>query len=203
MSSSIVPQALGELIEALAQLPGVGTRSAERYAYYLFKSAPHKSLKIENSLKDLHSKVKYCPVSFALISDDQVVSPLYEDPERDKSVVAVVADPFDIMALEATGAYKGTYHSLGGLISPIDNISPEQLHINELIIRIKKDKVKELIFAANTSVESETTLLYIIQALGEHKVQITRLARGLPVGAELEYTDQITLTSALEGRQSV
>lgn len=201
--SSFVPQALAELIEALAQLPGVGTRSAERYAYYLFKSSPQKSQKIENSLKELHTKLKYCPISFALISSDQDTSPLYSSPERDKTLIAVVADPFDIMALESTGAFKGTYHSLGGLISPIDNISPDQLHIAELIARVRNDKVKELIYATNTSVESETTLLYIIQALDNTKIKITRLARGLPVGAELEYTDQITLTSALEGRQSV
>ncbi len=203
MSSVNIPGALAELIEALAQLPGVGSRSAERYAYFLFKSSPDKSHKIEHALTDIHKKIKFCPVTFALISSDEEVSSLYSNPQRDKSLVAVVADPFDIIALETTGAYRGTYHSLGGLISPIDNIGPEQLHLKELINRVKNDKVKELIYAANTSVESETTLLYITQALDKHKVKITRLARGLPVGAELEFADQITLTSALEGRQAV
>lgn len=203
MSSTFVPKALAELVDSLAQLPGVGTRSAERYAYFLFKSAPQKSQKIEAALRNVHDKVKFCPVTFALISGEEDLSPLYADEARDKTVVAVVADPFDIIALEATGAYKGTYHSLGGLISPIDNVGPEQLHIKELLARIQSDKVKELIYAANTSVESETTLLYITQALEDDTVKITRLARGLPVGAELEYTDQITLTSALEGRQAI
>ncbi len=203
MGSSYIPSALAELIEALSQLPGVGSRSAERYAYYLFKSPPQKSQKIENALKEIHKRLKFCPVTFALIDSEEEVSSLYSDDSRDKSVVAVVADPFDIVALEATGAYRGTYHSLGGLISPIDNIGPEHLHIKELVERTKKDNVKELIFAANTSVESETTLLYITQSLGSKAPKITRLARGLPVGAELEYTDQITLTSALEGRQTI
>jgi recombination protein RecR len=114
-----------------------------------------------------------------------------------------VADPFDIVALEKTNSFSGTYHVLGGLVSPIDGIEPEQLHISELIKRIDADKVKEIILATNASVEGESTALLITQQIGKRKVKLTRLARGIPVGVDLEYADQITLTRALEGRQSL
>jgi recombination protein RecR len=142
-------------------------------------------------------------VTFALIESSQDVSPLYEDPKRDKQVVAVVADPFDIVAIEKTGSFNGTYHVLGGLVSPIDNIGPEQLHLAELLHRIDKDKVKELILATNASVEGESTALLVVQKVADKKLKVTRLARGLPVGVDLEYADQITLTRAFEGRQTV
>lgn len=199
---AILPKALQSLIEALEVLPGVGPRSAERYAYYLFKSSEQKSAKLENALKDLHKNITYCPVTFALISKDQEVSPLYADPSRDKQVIAVVADPFDIIAIEKTG-FKGTYHVLGGLISPIDGITPEKLHINELIERIKKDKTTELILATSASVEGESTALFIADQLKDTKVTVSRLARGLPIGLDLEYADHITLSRALEGRQTI
>src|SRR5438445_10220655 len=118
-------------------------------------------------------------------------------------MVAVVAEPFDLVALEKTGQFKGTYHVLGGLVSPIDGIGPEQLHIKELIKRIEEDGVKEVILATNASVEGESTALYIQQQIGGRKVKLTRLARGLSVGVDLEYADQVTLSRALEGRQTV
>jgi len=200
---SVIPKPLLDVIEALEQLPGVGPRTAERYAYYLLKTDNIKASNLASALEDLHSKIKYCPQTFALIETDQKLSPLYTDPKRSKQVVAVVADPFDIVALEKTGSFSGTYHVLGGLVSPIDNVGPEQLHIEELIHRIDKDKVKELILATNASVEGESTALLIMQKVGDRKVKVTRLARGLPVGVDLEYADQITLTRALEGRQAV
>jgi recombination protein RecR len=200
---SVIPKALAGLIEALEQLPGVGPRTAERYAYFLLKSQDGKAQELSDSLKDLHSGVKLCPKTFALIDSDKDVSPLYTDDKRNKQVVAVVADPFDIVALEKTGSFKGTYHVLGGLVSPIDNVGPEQLHINELLSRLDEDSVKELILATNGSVEGESTALLITQAIDDRPVKITRLARGLPVGVDLEYADQITLTRALEGRQAI
>lgn len=200
---SVIPGALAELIEALEQLPGVGPRTAERYAYYLLKSDESKSGELANSLKRVHTQIKYCPKTFALIDSDQKLSPLYTSPKRNKQIVAVVANPFDIVALEKTASFSGTYHVLGGLVSPIDNVSPEQLHIDELIKRIDEDKVKELILATNASVEGESTALLIMQKVGQRPVKITRLARGLPVGVDLEYADQITLTRALEGRQTL
>jgi recombination protein RecR len=200
---AIVPAALQKLIDAFGLLPGVGPRTAERYAYYLLRTDPARASQLASALSNVHSGVKYCPKTFALIDASEEVSPLYVDPDRDKRVVAVVAEPFDIVALEKTGQFTGTYHVLGGLVSPIDGIGPESLHITELLKRIDEDKVKELILATNASVEGESTALYIQQQLGARKVKLTRLARGLPIGVDLEYADQITLSRALENRQTL
>jgi recombination protein RecR len=200
---ALVPPALQKLIEALGTLPGVGPRTAERYAYFLVRNHPSKAASLASALSDLHSSIKYCPRTFALIAASEDVSPLYSDSRRDKTVVAVVAEPFDIVALEKTGQFNGTYHVLGGLVSPIDGVGPEQLHIRELVKRIEEDEVQELILATNASVEGESTALYIQQQLEGTKVKITRLARGLPIGVDLEYADQITLGRALENRQAL
>ena len=200
-----LPKALTELIDALGHLPGVGPRSAERYAYYLLRADPHVSRMLAGALQGLHDGVKQCPKTFALINSDEDISPLYSDPERDKTLVAVVEEPLDIIALERTGQYKGTYHVLGGAISPIDGVGPEELHIPELTARLKDDKVKEVILATNASVEGESTALYIQRHLQEAGVDIkvSRLARGIPVGIDLEYADQLTLSHALEGRRTI
>lgn len=201
--SQLLPKTLVNLIDALGSLPGVGPRTAERYASYLLRTHPSKAKNLAETLSSLHEGIKICPVTFAFIDSKDDVSPLYSDPKRDKSIVAIVADPFDIVAIEKTGLFKGTYHVLGGLISPIDGILAEDLRLNELVSRVKKDGVKEVILATNASVEGETTALYIQNALNDLKVNITRLARGLPIGVDLEYADQITLGRALEGRQSI
>lgn len=199
----ILPPALSDLIEAFALLPGVGPRTAERYAYYMVHHEGDTSEKLAAALQNLRGGIGYCSKTYALVPAGQDVSDLYSDPRRDKSIVAVVAEPFDVVALEKTGQFHGTYHVLGGLVSPIDGISPEQLHIKELVRRIDEDKVKEIILATNASVEGESTALYIQQQIGDRKVSITRLARGLPVGVDLEYADQITLGRALSGRQAL
>lgn len=199
----ILPPALIGVIEALGKLPGVGPRTAERYAYFLMRNDPGKASQLANSLEHLHAGVGYCKKTFALVPAGQELSDLYTDPKRDKTVVAVVAEPFDIVALEKTNQFNGTYHVLGGLVSPIDGIGPEQLHISELIKRIDEDKVQEIILATNASVEGESTALYIQNQIGDRPVKITRLARGLPIGVDLEYADQITLGRALEGRQAL
>lgn len=199
----VLPPALTNLIEAFGTLPGVGPRTAERYAYYLVKHEGTQADRLSDALHNLRDGIGYCKKTFALVAAGQELSNLYTDPSRDKKTVAVVAEPFDIVAIEATGQYHGTYHVLGGLISPIDNIDPEQLHIRELIKRIDEDNVEEVILATNASVEGESTALYIQQQLGDRKVKLTRLARGLPIGVDLEYADQITLSRALEGRQAL
>jgi recombination protein RecR len=200
---SVLPPALEDVIEALGTLPGVGSRTAERYAYYLLKSDPTSAMKLAESLSGLHAGVSQCRKTFALVPKGQELSELYTDPKRDKQLVAVVAEPFDILALEKTAQFKGTYHVLGGLVSPIDGLGPEQLHIAELINRIDEDGVQEIILATNASVEGESTALYIQQQVGDRDVKITRLARGLSVGTDLEYADQITLGRALEGRTTL
>lgn len=199
----ILPSALVKLIEAFGNLPGVGPRTAERYAYYLLKSEPTNAVMLADALTRLHRSVGYCKKTFALIEAGQEFSDLYTDSSRDKHVVAIVAESLDILAIEKTNQYKGTYHVLGGLVSPIDGVGPEQLHIQELLTRIDEDKVKEIILATNASVEGESTALYIQQQIGKRKVKVTRLARGLPVGVDLEYADQITLGHALEGRTTL
>ena len=199
----ILPPALTNLIDAFGALPGVGPRTAERYAYFLAKRDAGASMKLADALSHLESGIGYCKKTFALVPAGQELSDLYTDPSRDKKTIAVVAEPFDIVALEATGQYHGTYHVLGGLVSPIDGVTPDQLHIKELIDRIDEDEVEEVILATNASVEGESTALYIHQQLGDRKVKMTRLARGLPIGVDLEYADQITLSRALEGRQAL
>ena len=198
----MLPPALQEAIDALGLLPGVGPRTAERYAYYLFRSAPKLSNSIADALKELHSRVKSCPKTFALIDASEDISPLYSDPTRDKTTILVVEEPLDIYAVEQTKSFSGVYHVLGGAISPIDGITADELHIKELISRVAEDKVKEVIIATNPSVEGESTALFIQKILAEKypKLKITRLARGLPLGVDLSYADQITLSAALAGR---
>jgi recombination protein RecR len=203
--AQLLPTALLAAIEELGRLPGVGVRSAERYAYYLLRHDAHTAKKLARSLSELHVGVKTCPVTFALIDADQDVSSLYSNSGRDKRLVAVVEEPLDIVALERTGQFHGTYHVLGGAISPIDGIGPEQLHIPELLQRIITDEVEEVIIATNASVEGESTALFLQRHIHEagSDVTVSRLARGIPVGVDLEYADQITLTHALEGRRVI
>ena len=198
----MLPKALQQVIETLGVLPGVGTRTAERYAYYLFQADPKVAQNISAALAELHEGVKSCPVTFALIDADEGFSNFYTDSERDKATVLVVEEPLDIYAIEQTHEFKGTYHVLGGAVSPIDGITPEQLHIGELVSRVNKDNVREVIIATNPSVEGESTALLIERTLREQypELKITRLARGLPLGVDLSYADQITLSAALENR---
>jgi len=199
----ILPPVLADLIEAFGLLPGVGPRTAERYAYYLIRHGNDSPRKLAAALQALEGGIGYCQKTFALVPAGQALSDLYTDSRRDKKTIAIVAEPFDVVALEKTNQFTGTYHVLGGLVSPIDDIGPEQLHIQELIKRIDDDKVEEIILATNASVEGESTALYIQQQIGDRKVKISRLARGLPIGVDLEYADQITLGRALEGRQTL
>jgi len=198
-----LPPALKELVDAFKLLPGVGSRSAERYAYSILKKSPKVASELSRALEELHDGVGYCEITFALVGKGEKQSQLYTDPMRDKTVVLVVAEPLDVITIENTGMYKGTYHVLGGLVSPIDNIGPEELRMKELVSRVSKDNVKEIILATNASVEGESTALYLKQQLEPTNVKITRLARGIPIGVDIEYTDHITLGRALEGRQDL
>jgi recombination protein RecR len=195
--AQLLPSALVAAIDELGKLPGVGARTAERYAYFLLRAEERTSEKLAAAITQLHKGVKSCPVTFALI--------LYSDPSRDKKLIAVVEEPLDIISLERTGQFKGTYHVLGGAISPIDGIGPEQLHIPELLKRLTEDEVGEVIVATNASVEGESTALFLKRLIADAgiDVKLSRLARGIPVGVDLEYADQITLTHALEGRREL
>ena len=198
----MLPKALEDVVEALSMLPGVGPRTAERYAYYLFRSNEKISDNIADALRNLHKGVRFCPITFALINAGEDVSCLYDDPKRDKTTVLVVEEPLDIYAIEQIKSYKGTYHVLGGAVSPIDGITPDQLHIVELVNRVETDNVKEVIIVTNPSVEGESTALLLEKILHEKypNLKLTRLARGLPLGVDLSYADQITISAALENR---
>ena len=198
----MLPSALTDVIEALSRLPGVGSRTAERYAYFLLKADQNVAKNIATSLERLHDGVKSCPKTFALMSDNDELSPLYDDPRRDKTTVLVVEEALDIYAIENTKSYDGTYHVLGGAISPMDGITADKLHIKELIARVEEDQVQEIIIATNPSVEGESTAVLLEKLLHEKypELKITRLARGLPLGISLEYADQITLSSELTNR---
>ncbi len=201
--AQLLPAALLRTIDELGKLPGVGARTAERYAYFLLRASDQTTSKMAHSIAELHKGVKTCPITFALIDAEEEISSLYSDTSRNKQLVAVVEEPLDIVALERTGQFGGTYHVLGGAISPIDGVGPEELHIPELLKRLRDDEVEELIIATNASVEGESTALFLqryIQDAGI-EVKMSRLARGIPVGVDLEYADQITLAHALEGRR--
>lgn len=202
--AQLLPSALVAAIDELGRLPGVGARTAERYAYFLLRADEHTSDQLASAIAKLHKGVKSCPVTFALIDADEDISILYSDPSRNKKLIAVVEEPLDIIALERTGQFNGTYHVLGGAISPIDGIGPEQLHIPELLKRLVDDGVEEVIIATNASVEGESTALFLQRHIIDAgiTVALSRLARGLPVGVDLEYADQITLAHALKGRKA-
>ncbi len=201
----MLPSALNDVIESLGRLPGVGARTAERYAYFLLKSNRDIAQNIASALSELHDGVKTCPVTFAIMDASEDLSPLYTDPARDKSTILVVEEPLDIYAIEHTKAFTGTYHVLGGAISPMDGITADKLHIKELVERVAKDSANEVIIATNPSVEGESTAILLEKLLHEKypELKITRLARGLPLGVSLEYADQITLASALNNRTNL
>ena len=203
--TSLLPSALLLAIDELGRLPGVGARTAERYAYFLLKADKQTTDKLARTISQLHDSVKTCPVTFALIDAKEDVSPLYSDESRNRKQIAVVEGPLDIIPLERTNQYRGTYHVLGGALSPIDGIGPEQLRISELLERIRRDEAEEVIIATNASVEGESTAVFLERQIHQKTpdLQVTRLARGIPVGVDLEYADQITLTHALEGRRQI
>lgn len=203
--TQILPSALLDVIDAFGRLPGVGARTAERYAYFLLRTQSRTAHELANAIDSLQAGVKVCPRTFALINPTEDVSKLYTGHDRNKKLVAIVEEPLDVVALERTGKFKGTYHVLGGVISPIDGVGPEQLHIPELIARLREDEVEEVIIATNASVEGESTALFINRQIHDAKIstEISRLARGIPVGVDLEYADQITLAHALEGRRKL
>lgn len=194
------PKALEVLIEELGKLPGVGPRTAERYALYVLRMPKAYSHALAVALENLHDSIQSCRICHNLGEED--VCAICASSKRDESTVAVVEEPLDVLALEKTGSFRGLYHVLGGVISPLDGIGPSQLNMATLAKRLKQPTVKELIIATNPTTEGEATALYIQRNLvGTRNIKITRLARGLPMGSDLEYADQITLGRALEGRE--
>jgi recombination protein RecR len=196
----IVPSSVERLIDELGKLPGVGPRTAERLAFHLLKTEPGRAAALGSAVDSLHAGVRNCRICFNFAEADECE--VCTSPTRHRHTIAVVEEPFDVVAIEKTGLFQGLYHVLGGVISPIDGIGPDRLEIRSLVRRVESGGVDEVILATNPSLEGESTAMYIRSHLEPTGVKLTRLARGLPVGGDLEYADQITLGRALQGRQS-
>lgn len=192
---------IAKLIEEFSKLPGIGKRSAERLAFHILKQPKENVESFSKALTEAKDKITFCPVCQSLTDD--VPCSICSNPKRDTSVICVVENPKDILAMEKTKEFNGLYHVLHGVISPIDGIGPDDIKIKELLIRTKDNSVKEIIMATNPSIEGEATAMYISNLFKNFGIKVTRIAHGLPVGGELEYADEITLTRALEGRQEI
>ncbi|MEI7986656.1 MAG: recombination mediator RecR [Armatimonadota bacterium] len=192
---------LAELIAELEKLPGVGPKSAQRLAYHLLRVPDHEALRLSNAILDAKAKLQFC-VRCQNISEAEECD-ICRDVRREKTIVCVVGEPRDIVAIERTNDYKGQYHVLHGLISPVDNVFPEQLRIRELIERFHHEPIEEVIVATNPTIEGDSTALYLAKLLKPIGIKVTRIAHGMPVGGELDYADSATLMSAIEFRREM
>jgi recombination protein RecR len=199
--SKAIPEPVTNLIQALARLPGVGNKTASRLAYYLLRAPEEISLGLADALRELKEKTVFCGVCGNITVDDPC--PICSDSERDHATVAVVEDPLDVLALERTGVYRGVYHVLHGAINPVNGVLAEDLRIKELIDRVDGGQIVEVIIATNPGQEGDATAMYIRRELASSGAKLTRLARGLPTGGDIEYVDSVTLMRALEGRSDV
>ncbi len=190
-----------ELIECFKKMPGIGAKTAERMAFYVLKAPTDEIVKFSSVMRKVKEDVKFCKICGNMSETE--ICPICSDPRRDKTTVCVVEQPKDLILIEKSGRYKGTYHVLFGAISPLEGIGPEDLRIKELMNRIKEDKVKEIILATDSNAEGETTALYLSENIQPLEVKVTRIAYGIPVGGNLDYIDQATLIRALEGRRPV
>ena len=191
---------LNQLVEEFAQLPGIGRKSAQRLALYILKLSKQEVENMAQALLDVKEKIRYCSSCWNFTEDDPCT--ICANPKRDGSTICVVEEPNDVIALEKTNEFRGLYHVLGGALSPLDGIGPEDLKVRELLSRITAG-VKEIILAMNPDIEGEATTIYLTRLLKPLGVSVTRLARGIPIGGDLEFADEATLSRALEGRVSV
>lgn len=194
------PEPIARLIEAFHKLPGVGPKSAQRLAYHILRTSQQEAEGLANAVLDVKARIAFCSLCLNITEADPC--PICEDTRRDRSMICVVEQPLDILAIERTG-FRGLYHVLHGVLNPMEGIGPENLHIRELVERLRSGEAREVIMATNPSLEGEATSMYVQRLIGPAGVRVTRLARGLPSGADLEYTDDVTLSRALEGRQDL
>ena len=192
--------ALKELVEQLAKLPGLGPKSAARIALHVLRTSKSEVNALARALTEVKTRIKFCTVCFNLTEEDPCS--ICRDPKRDRSLICVVEAPGDVLIIEKTKGYRGLFHVLGGALSPLDGISPEDLRVRELLNRVDTS-VNEVIIATNPTTEGDATALYLAQILGPKGVRVTRIARGVPVGSDLEHVDEVTLTKALEGRTDI
>ena len=200
---AVLPQPVNNLISALERLPGIGPKTASRLAFFLLRSPDELSLQLAAALQDIKKATGACKRCFHITLVEQEYCDICQDSRRDESLICVVEDPLDVLAIERTGIFQGRYHVLMGVLSPIEGIGPEDLKIRPLIERIQDEAIREIIIATNPSMEGDATALYLQKQLQSSGVRITRLARGLPMGGDLEYADQNTLLRALAGRQDM
>ncbi|MGH7276247.1 MAG: recombination mediator RecR [Candidatus Rokuibacteriota bacterium] len=195
------PEPVARLIEALQRLPGIGPKTAQRLTFFLLKRPVDEVRELSESLVAVKEKIVYCRTCFNVTDEDPCR--ICADPARDGRLLCVVEEPNDLMAMERTGEYRGRYHVLLGALSPLDGIGPDELKVRELLTRLETDPVREVILATNPNVEGDATAIYLAKLLRPLDLRVTRIARGLPVGGDLEYADEVTLTRALEGRREM
>lgn len=193
-----VPKPIQNLIEAFERLPGIGPKTAQRLTYYLLHAPKEEAESLAKSAIEMKEKTVLCSICFNIGEEDPCL--ICSDSTRDQNIIAIVENPLDVLALEKAG-YKGLYHVLHGVIAPLENIGPQQLHIRDLLPRLKDGKAKEIILATNPTMEGEATSMYISRLISPLGIKVTRIARGLPVGGDIEYADETTLSRALEGRK--
>ena len=193
-------ESVEQLVEEFAQLPGIGKKTAQRLALYVLKLPREKVAGFAQALVNIKDRVRYCSICSNITESDPCI--ICASPKRNRRVICVVEEPNDVMALEKTNEFNGLYHVLGGALSPLDNIGPEDLKVKELLSRIT-DEIEEIILAMDPNVEGETTTIYLSRLLKPLKVNVTRIARGLPIGGDLEFADEATLSRALEGRIAI
>ena len=198
--SNPVPLPVTRLIDEFSRLPGVGPKTAARLTYYLLRAPDEHSMALSEALRDLKASTRFCSTCYNITESDPC--PICADSGRDRSIICVVEEPLDVVAIDRAGNYKGLFHVLHGAISPVEGIGPDELRIRELEDRVDADPISEVILATNVGLEGDATAMYIHQRIGG-KVRITRLARGLPVGGDLEYADSVTLAGALDGRREM
>ncbi len=199
MAYNLAP--LQNLIDQFERMPGIGHKTAQRMAFYVLGLTKDEATEFAKAITDAHTKIRQCKICCDLADDE--LCPICKSETRDKSVICVVEDPRDVAAIERTHEYNGTYHVLHGAISPMDNIGPDQIKIKELLARLNDGSVEEVIMATNPTVEGEATAMYISRLLKPMGITVSRLAYGVPVGADLEYADEVTLSRALEGRSVI
>jgi recombination protein RecR len=199
----LLPEPVQKLIDAFSRLPGIGPKTASRLAFFLLHASDDLSLELAQALQDLKANIVYCQRCFNITTAGRVECEICASPDRDGRLLCVVEEPLDVLALERASGFQGRYHVLDGVLSPIQGIGPDDLHIRELVERVRLGGIEEIILATNPSLEGDATAMYLHQQLGSLGVRVTRLARGLPVGGDLEYADPNTLLRALAGRQEL
>ncbi|MGD2041996.1 MAG: recombination mediator RecR [Anaerolineae bacterium] len=199
--AAAIPEPVNRLIEAFSQLPGVGPKTASRLTFYLLRRPAEQSEALAEALRDLKQRITFCTTCFNIT--EEAPCRICQDEGRDRSIVCVVEEPLDVLAIDRTGEYKGLYHVLHGAISPVEGIGPDELRIDELMARLRKESIQEVLMATNPNLEGEATAMYLARLIQPLGIRVTRLARGLPVGGDLEYADAVTLGRALEGRREM